>query len=189
MNDDDLFKSEMAGVKRIKNDKADIERKASELTLAQKAAKQAAVKRDDDLINPLTMGDVEPVNALDPIAFCRGGVQHGVYKNLRLGKYDIEARIDLHGYTLEKALEEVFRFVADCRQYGLRTVSITHGKGVNSKPFPAFLKSYVAKWLKEIPEVMAYHSCIPRHGGTGSVYVLIQKNDEKKLANSRSYKG
>jgi len=189
MNEDDLFKAEMAGVQPIKSDKVDLDRKPSTPTLAQQAAKQAAVKRDDEKINPLTMSDVEPVNPIDPIEFCRGGVQHGVYKNLRLGKYDIEARIDLHGYTLEKALDEVYRFVSDCHQYGLRTVSITHGKGVNSKPFPAFLKSYVAKWLKEIPEVMAYHSCIPRHGGTGSVYVLIQKSDEKKLANSRSYKG
>lgn len=188
MSDDDLFKSEMQGVKPISNDRANIDKSASNSpSLAQIAAKQAATATKLDDINPLTMSDVEPVNPQDPIEFCRPGVQHGVYKNLRLGKYDVEARIDLHGYTLEKALDEVYRFISDCHKYGLRTVSITHGKGVNSKPFAAFLKSYTAKWLKEIPEVMAYHSCMPRHGGTGSVYILIQKSDEKKLANSRKY--
>jgi DNA-nicking Smr family endonuclease len=57
---------------------------------------------------------------------------------------------------------------------GYRCLLITHGKGAQSNP-PARIKSYVNHWLQQVENVIAFHSATPRHGGTGSVYVLLKK--------------
>lgn len=125
----------------------------------------------------------------DLLEYKRDGIQHGVYKNLRLGKYSIEARLDLHHHSVEEARKEVFRFVRDCMQYGLRTVLIAHGKGERNPEKFAVLKSYLNKWLPDLPEVMAFHSALKQHGGTGAVYVLLRKNEEDKQLNRERHGG
>ncbi|TMO58770.1 Smr/MutS family protein, partial [Pseudoalteromonas aurantia] len=45
------------------------------------------------------------------------------------------------------------------------------------------LKSYTNKWLQEMPQVLAFHSALKCHGGSGSTYVLLRKSDEKKQEN------
>ena len=60
---------------------------------------------------------------------------------------------------------------------------ILHGKGERNIHQQAKLKSYAAKWLKEIPQVMAYHSAQKHHGGTGALYVLLKKSERLKEKN------
>jgi len=43
--------------------------------------------------------------------------------------------------------------------------------------------SYTNKWLQEIDCVLAFHSAMRHHGGSGATYVLIKKSDEKKSEN------
>lgn len=122
---------------------------------------------------------------LDPNAFLefkRDGVQHGVYRNLRLGKYPIDARLDLHRMTVEQARSAVFQFIRDCMTNDIRCALITHGKG-EGREQPALLKSCVAHWLPDFPEVLAFHSAQKQHGATGATYVLLRKSERKKLEN------
>ena len=51
-----------------------------------------------------------------------------------------------------------------------------HGKGEDSAT-PARLKSYTNAWLRQLPEVLAFHSAQRRHGGYGATYVLLRKNE------------
>jgi DNA-nicking Smr family endonuclease len=52
------------------------------------------------------------------------------------------------------------------------------------------LKSYTAKWLIDMPQVMAYHSAQRHHGGAGALYVLVRKSERKKQENrERHLKG
>lgn len=113
------------------------------------------------------------------LEYRKGGVQEGVYRKLRLGKYPMEARLDLHRKTLNQARTEVFDFIYDAIKYDLRTLMILHGKGDRSDN-KALIKSFVAFWLKQIPEVLAYHSAQRHQGGTGALYVLLKKSDRKK---------
>ncbi|NJN52019.1 MAG: hypothetical protein HC809_09830, partial [Gammaproteobacteria bacterium] len=48
---------------------------------------------------------------------------------------------------------------------------------------PARIKSYVVHWLGEMQEVLAYHSAERRHGGAGSVYVLLKKSASARELN------
>jgi len=125
------------------------------------------------------------IELLDPnahIEFKRDGVQHGVYRNLRLGKYPIDARLDLHHMTVEQARSAVFQFVRDCMANDIRCALITHGKG-EGREQPALLKSCVAHWLPDFPEVLAFHSAQKQHGASGATYVLLRKSERKKLEN------
>lgn len=180
--DEDLFRKELEGVKPLEQKRVSTRYSSQGPSEAQLARRQAAttdLKRDENL---LTTEYVEMVDPHDIIEYKRPGVQEGVYRKLRLGKYSIDAVLDLHRKTVEQSRKEVFEFIKECTRMGLRTVMILHGKGDRSQQ-PALLKSYVNKWLPNLPEVMAFHSAQKHHGGAGAMYVLLKKNAEKKQEN------
>lgn len=181
------FLEEMQGVRPIrKPDRADISSSRA-LTPGQLERQRAAVSDFARDTNPLTSDHIELLTANDILSFQRPGIQHGVFRKLRLGQYQIEARLDLHRMTVEKARVEVFGFIRDCLRYGLRSVLILHGKGQRNPDNIALLKSYLAKWLPELDAVMAFHSAQAHHGGTGAVYVMLRKNDVQKQNNRERY--
>ncbi|MFB9885281.1 DNA endonuclease SmrA [Balneatrix alpica] len=128
--------------------------------------------------------DEEFVELLDPydeLSFKRPGIQQGVYRQLRQGKYPYEARLDLYRMSIADARREVKRFLDDCLKYEIRSVLIAFGRGTTPESPAVWLKSYVAKWLAARTEVQAYHSAIHPHGGLGAVYVLLRKSEQARL--------
>ncbi|WLQ14833.1 DNA endonuclease SmrA [Hahella aquimaris] len=185
---DDLFAEEMSGVKPLpRHNKADV-KKTKEDTPGQEIRRKAAVRHKLLDLNFLSGDDhVEILKSNDLLEYKKDGVQHGVYKKLRLGQYQIEARLDLHRKTVEEARVEVFQFVRDCLRYDLRTVIILHGKGDRNQNQEAIIKSYVNRWLREFDEVLAFHSAQKQHGGSGAVYVLLRKSDREKQNNRERF--
>ena len=51
----------------------------------------------------------------------------------------------------------------------------------------SILKGCTDYWLRELDTVQAFHSAQPRHGGTGAVYVLLRKSEEKKRENREAF--
>ncbi|MGD1987959.1 MAG: DNA endonuclease SmrA [Pseudomonadales bacterium] len=181
-SDDALFLAEMDGVAPLAESHLRVRAESPEApSLAQLARRQAAANTGKDS-NTLTLGEVPPVDPFDEIAFKRDGVQTGVYRKLRLGRYPQEATLDLHRMTVREAREAVWRFVHDAQRAGLRSVIITHGRGDRSET-PGRLKSYVAHWLPTLSDVLAFHSAQRHHGGYGACYVLLRKNAEKRQDN------
>ncbi|WP_434359352.1 DNA endonuclease SmrA [Parasalinivibrio latis] len=185
MNDSDdlsLFRDMMSDVKPISQDKINKPNSAPAPTDAQLARQIAAQSIAESSPEYLSLDYAEMVKPDDIIDFKRAGVQDGVHRKLRLGKYDIQARLDLHKMTLKQAREEVLNFLRQCQRMDIRTVIIVHGKGERSNP-QALMKSYVCQWLKQISDVLGFHSALRQHGGTGAVYVMLKKSAEKKLEN------
>ncbi len=180
-NDVDLFRSMMADVAPIPQDKVQQEKKYK-LTDAQRARQAAAQTLSESSVEYLSIDYADMLKPDEHIAFKRDGVQEGVFKKMRLGKYEINARLDLHRKTLSQARDEVLSFLKQCQRLDVRQVIIVHGKGERSNP-PALMKSFVVAWLTQISDVMCYHSAMRQHGGTGALYVLIKKSAEKKLEN------
>lgn len=179
----ELFRREMTGVTPLAgNDVADI-RTAFTPTLAQQQRRQAAEQQLEEDINFLSTEYVELVEPLDIISFVRNGVQHGVFKRLRLGQYPLEASLNLHHHSLRQARTALFEFIQDCHKAGVRSGLIIHGQGKHSKPHPALIKSYVNKWLRELEPVMAFHTAQRHHGGSGAVYIMLRKNAAQKQLN------
>ena len=146
----------------------------------RKAAQQEQLK-SGNLLDPASI-----INVVDPydfLEFARPGVQHGVYKNLRQGKYEVQSRLDLHRHTVEQARVALWDFVEGCQKHGLRCALVTHGKG-EGREQPARLKSCVNHWLRQIDNVLAFHSAQKQHGGVGSTYILIKKNSLARLSTS-----
>ncbi|NNC54211.1 MAG: DNA endonuclease SmrA [Pseudomonadales bacterium] len=123
------------------------------------------------------------------LAYKKPGIQEGVYRKLRLGKYPLQARLDLHRKTVKEARREVFEFIRDCESQELRCLLILHGKGDRNPERPAILKSYTAKWLQEIEQVMAFHTAQQNHGGAGAVYVLLRKSERLKEKTREEHSG
>ena len=104
-NDDiDSFFAEMQDVKPIaSDDKALLHDPVKALAEQQKrAARQLSVR--EKLANPLSMEGVKPVPPDDFIHFQQPGIQDGVFKKLRLGKYPLEANITLSVNSTQRAL-------------------------------------------------------------------------------------
>ncbi len=178
-----LFRQEMTDVLPIAKSERSDSREKKLATPGEKARRQAAVTVAKKDTNTLSTDFVTMLDPLDVLSFRREGLQHGVFRKLKQGRYEIDARLDLHRMTVQQARREVYAFVRDSCQYDLRTVLILHGKGRRNLENPALLKSYAAKWLQELEEVIAYHSAQKRDGGVGAVYVMLKKSERLKREN------
>ncbi len=189
MPDEDQFRAMLGDdVTPIKIEKRVVidKRHTDDKTLARRRdCAQSVIEQMDD---PLAGEPVEMVEPLAELSFRRTGVQHGVFRNLRLGKYALDARLDLHKMTVDRARQEVYQFIKDCMQNDVRTALITHGKG-ETRQQPALLKSCVAFWLPQIEDVLAFHSAQRPHGGAGATYVLLRKSERKKQETRNKIKG
>lgn len=183
-SDDDLFRSAVGDVQPIKTEqRVKLEKKSAELSPGLEQRRKDAVAQAADGTQVLTGDYLHLVDPHDILDFKRPGIQHGVYKNLRLGKYSVDAQLDLHRMTVDQARQALSQFISDCLAHNIRCALINHGKGEHRQPQPALLKSCVAHWLPQLGSVMAFHSAQKQHGGTGATYVLIRKSEKKRQEN------
>lgn len=187
MGDDDLFRQEMAGIKPLEQDK--VRHGREQIDEDNAAIRRYAAENTAQDSNKLASYTLKKIGPHDLVEFKRPGVQEGVYKKLRLGKYSIEARLDLHGMTVERARCAIRDFISECLQYDLRTVIILTGKGGRDGSKKAILKSHAVHWLEEMDEVMAFHSAQKHHGGAGALYVLLKKSGLAKQRNRELHGG
>ncbi len=127
----------------------------------------------DNLSNHSTL---PPVSGQEVMQFNRSGVQTRQLNKLRRGQMPIEAELDLHGMSLAQARPALVKFIDQCQQHQRRHVVVVHGKGPPGHHSPPKMKNSVNNWLRQIPAVLAFHSCQAKDGGTGAVYVLLKKS-------------
>ncbi len=178
-DDSSLFFQKMKDVKPIKLEEK-VSLSSHRDTINAETRRKAATAELAKNKNFLSGEYIEPVDPLAILEFKRDGVQNGVFRNLRLGKYQIDARLDLHHMTVDQARNAVFQFINDCMQHDIRCALITHGKG-EGRDQPAQLKSCIAHWLPQFQEILAFHSAQKQHGWVGATYVLLRKSEKKKL--------
>lgn len=189
-DDEELFREEMADVAPIRRERRVRRQPGSSADAATLAARreaaQAARGRDPNFLAEEGFEPLDPWYVLD---FKRPGIQNGVFRKLKQGRYEAEARLDMHRMTVREARAELFAFMRDCHSLGLRSVMLVHGKGERKpeKERVSILKGGVDHWLREMDTVQAFHSAQPQHGGTGAVYVLLRKSAEKKRENRERF--
>jgi DNA-nicking Smr family endonuclease len=124
---------------------------------------------------PAVSDDFAPAaTADDATHFVRAGHGPDLIRDLRRGKWPMQASLDLHGSTLDQARERLDRFLVSCMTHGIRSVQVVHGKGLGSKDGTPVLKQTVRRWLTQIDTVLAYVECEEVHGGAGAVQVLLR---------------
>jgi DNA-nicking Smr family endonuclease len=103
------------------------------------------------------------------------GVDRATAERVKRGRYEIEARLDLHGMTQEEAHRALQGFITRARAAGWRCVLVITGHGRLSG---GILKGAVPRWLAE-PElrhhVLGIATARPPHGGSGALYLLLRR--------------
>ena len=133
--------------------------------------------------------------ALEMLAeFCRNGrvgpehtreyVEHFAHPtgrlyldDLRSGRFAIQAHLDLHGLTLDRARLVVDAFIQESVRAGYSCVRVVHGRGRHSGDKRPLMKENVERWLSQrrlARFVLAYTSARLEDGGGGAVYVLLR---------------
>jgi len=188
MNDDETdFRALMADVAPLRQAERLAERSPRSPSPGQELRRRAAARERERDGNYLARAEqITPVEPWAVLEWRRDGVQQGVYRNLRLGRYAIDSRLDLHRHTVEQARLAVFQFARDALAHDIRCGLISHGRGEHRSP-PALLKSCVNHWLRELDEVLAFHSAERRHGGVGATYVLFRKSQRKSGDNRERF--
>ena len=169
-NDTDLFRRMMTDVKPL----------AAEERVQPEKPRISPHRRTQNPDEPVESNFVEFAHAAEvtpeeSLFFARNGLQQRLLKQLKRGDLTVEASLDLHGQIIEEAGKSLTSFLDEAQSVGCRCVIVIHGKGTRSAAGRPVLKTQVNHWLRESPAVLAFSSTQPRHGGTGSVYVLLKK--------------
>lgn len=165
-----VFRTAVAGVRRL----VPTHRQPSDGKPLSPRPRQTEADEQAVLTELLAEPDLELLENGDTLSYRVAGVQDGVMRKLKRGQYRIERELDLHGLNRDKAQLAVARFLAQCRDQGLRCVRIIHGKGNGSPNSGPVLKTYLNAWLRRRKDVVAFNSARPADGGTGAVYVLLR---------------
>ena len=102
MSDEELFAQEMAGVKPLARD-ARVRLVKEALSEEQQTGRRLAAEGAETVSNPLVDEGVLPLDPWFILEFKRPGIQNGVYRKLRLGQYQTDARLDLHRLVVKQA--------------------------------------------------------------------------------------
>ena len=177
MQDDDFsqFAREMRGVKRITVDQADTGKPKADRQQVKLRQQNATIKVENQRVDGLSDLFVIDVGAEDELYWARDGVQEGQMRKLKAGQIGFEGSLDLHGMNIEKARELLWDFLAEATRLEVRCVRVTHGKAARTDGRRPLLKSHVNTWLRQHPQVLGFTSALPRHGGTGSLYVMLRR--------------
>ena len=112
--------------------------------------------------------------------FCgrRAGLDPKAFKQLGKGQIPYEHAIDLHGHVEDEAWASLMDFLRQGYQENCRCLLVVHGKGkgYGVQGDMGLIKSQICTWLEGCGAVLAYHTTLPKHGGSGAVYVLLRRN-------------
>lgn len=177
VDDATLFAQATRGVKRIESGTPPpaTTRRPDANVLRRRAA--AVAEEASDVPISDTAALLHAVSPEEALAFARNGVQARVLQKLKQGQPHWQAAVDLHGCNVDEAREAVLALLREARQEGLQALKIVHGKSLQQGQ--PLLKTCVNGWLRQLPEVLAFVSALPRDGGTGAVYVLMKRKREE----------
>ena len=103
------------------------------------------------------------------------GVRNGDFRDMKRGKVEVQAYIDLHGYKTQEAKVEISRFISSSVQGNKRYVRIVHGKGNRSRQNIPILKHLTYAVLTRNKHVLAYCRAPAHDGGSGATYAMLKK--------------
>jgi DNA-nicking Smr family endonuclease len=109
------------------------------------------------------------------LRFHRQHVGKRTMRKLSRGGYSVQDEIDLHGMTLTEAKPRLRDFIQYSADQDRLCVRVVHGKGLGSGERGPVLKSAVNAWLRRWDNVLAFVSTRQVDGGTGAIYVLLQR--------------
>jgi DNA-nicking Smr family endonuclease len=170
-DDQDLWKKVTESIKPIAKDAREkITSKKPKIDISHKTkidVVTAQNKSYEAVENPLKRFD--PDNPAD--------IDHNNFQRLRKGKIEIEARLDLHGFTKADAYNKLSYCMQLWFHEGKRCVLVITGKGLRSEDHRDAIRYQFSEWINTPPLrnfMLAYCQAQPKDGGAGAYYVLLK---------------
>ena len=104
------------------------------------------------------------------------GIDGTSSKKLRAGKFNVEAKLDLHGMSQHNAFLKLQTFIKKSFSNQYRTILIITGKG---KEGTGVLRNKLPVWLKSdfcSPYILAFGQAKEKDGGSGAFYIRLRRN-------------
>jgi DNA-nicking Smr family endonuclease len=96
---------------------------------------------------------------------------------VRRGDLELDAVLDLHGHTQDRAQRALARFLIQAQADGARVVLVITGKGRGGAE--GVLKARLLDWLGAPgirPLIAGFAEAHARHGGAGAAYVFLKRS-------------
>lgn len=116
---------------------------------------------------------IDTVSRFDDFVRGKFDVNCGLNRKL-LRNFQVQRRIDLHGYTQNEAFNVLRNFLAKCQLDGIKNVLVVTGGNALKV---SVLRTSFRKWIKEnfSTFVSSYSFANLKDGGQGAFYVVIRK--------------
>lgn len=125
---------------------------------------------------PIPVKPQKPAPAKPKTTIKKQGDYSGIDKNtaesFRRGKEPIDAKLDLHGMTQEKAHTALIAFIEKQVRMESRRLLVITGKG------SGILRTVLPRWLAEPglnKFILAFDVAMVKHGGDGAYYILLKR--------------
>ena len=116
-----------------------------------------------------------PLAAADRAPAAPAPIAQRLLRKLARGRADVDARIDLHGMTQDRARVALLDFLEQMQGEGAGLVLVITGKGERGT---GVLRRNVPRWLNSGPFraiVSGIREATGAHGGAGALYVRLKK--------------
>ena len=161
---------------------SDVEKMPRNNKIEHAVKKSKKQSKDEDLTAPFNQKFFGR-----PIFDTKSDIDKQTFKRFKREQLGVEASLDLHGMTSDKAYDAVCRFIISAYKNGKRAVIIVTGKGLEHKEQDIFsprgsLKQSVPQWLQSDELSTMILSVIhpsAKLGGSGALYILLRRNREK----------
>jgi len=123
-----------------------------------------------------------PVSAPRPPSSLHGATLDGGWdRRLRTGKVEADRTLDLHGHSLDRAWEAIDRALEHSIAAGDRILLLITGHERKGDPplERGRIRAAVHDWLaasRHSSRIAAVRGAHRRHGGGGSLYIVLRKN-------------
>ncbi len=166
MSDWESWLEEVKGVKKLSSKKAEHKKAKKPVVVRQREVSPVTPKFTS---KKLIHGDTADIDKSSRLRMDRG-------------EYEIDAELDLHGFTHEQAFKTLESFIEVSYAMQRRMVLVITGKGIKSKPEDVRLRDELPKWLNRDHiknKIIRFTSAIQKHGGAGAFYILIKRARKK----------
>lgn len=120
-------------------------------------------------------------HTLIPIHFSKDSHSSGLskrdIKEIKTGKFEIQSKLDLHGFRLEEAESLFFEFLQKSFNSNKRNILIISGKGEHGK---GKIRQSIPIWIVSpslSPLIYFYSHAAPKDGGNGAYYIRLRKKE------------
>jgi len=171
-DESELFREAIAGTRPLEH-----EERVAKPRKVKPRARFGRLETEEVLRESLE-ADFDPrdIHSEDNLRYHRPSVGKRTMRKLVRGSFAVQDELDLHGMTADEAHSALKNFISDACLRGYTCVRIVHGKGLGSGERGPVLKRKAASLLRRWDRVLAFVSARQVDGGTGAIYVLLERD-------------